>query len=375
MHLSEVYSASCGLKIQQPRVYDQYFPFVEENFITLDTENINYNNFSDVINLINPFLNEKGIKIFELGEPKSPNIPNTNRTNGIISSGQKSFLLRKSKLHIGPSSNYSSQFFSTLDKNLICLVENAQRALPFSWGNPKNHTFLYPKGKNFIEPERLAKTILNKLGIDFKYDYETIFVGAKYHDGVQYVESFPTSVVSLQKYNLPSALLRMDLNFSEEILVEQLKSSKISIYTDKPININILKTFKENINEVVYEVKENNNPEFYSSLKSLGIPCNLISFLPENEINSHKLKYMESGNILPQKNFNFNDLPNHKELQRDNLFYRSKRYIFKDDNPYLSEESLKNNIKSTSAFEIQKVINNDNFWKSMDAISILKKNH
>ena len=52
MQLSDVYSASCGLRIQKPKVYDQFFPFIEENFITLDTENTNYNYWSDVVNLI-----------------------------------------------------------------------------------------------------------------------------------------------------------------------------------------------------------------------------------------------------------------------------------------------------------------------------------
>ena len=35
MQLSDVYSASCGLRIQKPKVYDQFFPFIEENF-TID---------------------------------------------------------------------------------------------------------------------------------------------------------------------------------------------------------------------------------------------------------------------------------------------------------------------------------------------------
>jgi hypothetical protein len=248
MQLSEVYSASCGLKIKKPRVYDQYFPFVEENFITLETEGSNYRYWSDVICLINPILNDKGIKIFEFGDPKSPSIPNVNRTNGVLSSGQKAFLLRKSKLHIGNTDSFSTHFFATLDKKLISLADKKERALPFSWGNPENHQFIYPESKNFIEPERIAKNILNNLEIDFKNDFETIFIGEKYHDGMQYTESFVDSVVPLKQFNLSSILLRMDLNFSEQGLINQLKSGKCSIYTNKPININILESLKANIN-------------------------------------------------------------------------------------------------------------------------------
>ena len=147
MQLSEVYSASCGLKIKQPRVYDQYFPFVEEKFITIDTENANYNYWSDVTTLILPYLQDKGIKIFELGNNKSPIVANTNRTNGVLSTGQKAFLLRKSELHIGSPNSFSSNFFATLDKKLICIVEKESRALPLSWGKMENHNFIYPEGK------------------------------------------------------------------------------------------------------------------------------------------------------------------------------------------------------------------------------------
>jgi hypothetical protein len=301
MQLSEVYSASCGLKIKEPRIYDQYFPFVEEKFITLDTENTNYNYWFDVINLISPYLKKENIKIFELGDPKSPNIPETNRTNGVIALGQKSFLLRKSKLHIGSPDNFSTNFFATLDKKLISVVEKKSRSLPFSWGKAENHTFIYPENKKFIEPERLAKNILNNLGINFKFDYETVFIGEKYKDGIQFVESFPDAVVPLQQFNLPSILLRMDLNFSEDVLRKQLQIGKASIYTDKPININILRELSKNINEVIYEIKEDNSPKFYEKLKSLAIPCNIISFLPPEKVNSLKLDYMEMGHIIPQK--------------------------------------------------------------------------
>jgi hypothetical protein len=373
MQLSEVYSASCGLKIKQPRVYDQYFPFVEEKFITIDTENANYNYWSDVTTLILPYLQDKGIKIFELGNNKSPIVANTNRTNGVLSTGQKAFLLRKSELHIGSPNSFSSNFFATLDKKLICIVEKESRALPLSWGKMENHNFIYPEGKKFIEPERIAKNILNNLEIDFKFNYETIFIGDKYKDGANYIESFPDAPVPLKQFNLQNILVRMDLNFSEDVLVKQLQIGKASIYTNKPINLGVLSNFKEQITEIIYEVKEDNDPEFYGKIKSLGIPCNLISFLSEEKINSHKLKYMEMGNILPQKPCSFKDLPSYDTLNPENLFYRSKRFIFKNGNPYLSEESLKNDIKSSSSFEIQKVINNNNFWKGADAICILKK--
>ena len=166
MQLSTAYSNTCGLKIQKPYVYELFFPFVEEKFITIDTDTNNYNYWGDVIDLIRPYLNKKNISIFQLGNPNSASLPNVNRTNGALNSSQKSFLVRKTLLHVS-NNNYSSQLAASLNKKLICLVESERKALPFSWGDSENHNFIYPESKKFIEPERLAKIILNKFYISF----------------------------------------------------------------------------------------------------------------------------------------------------------------------------------------------------------------
>ena len=371
MQLSTAYSNTCGLKIQRPYVYELFFPFVEESFITIDTDTNNYNYWSDVINLILPYLNKKNISIFQLGNPNSAPLPSVNRTNGVLNSSQKSFLLNKTLLHLS-SNNYSSQLAASLDKKLICLVENERKALPFSWGNAEYYDFIYPESKKFIEPE-IAKIILKKLEIDFKFEYETLFMGDKYKDGVTFVEMFPSTPISLQSLNLQSILVRMDLNFSEQVLAEQLSSGKAAIYTDRKIDITILRKFSTNITDLIYEVKEENDVSFCQEVKSLGIPCNLISFLPEEKINSYKLDFMEIGNILPQKSHSFSDAIGSQKVEMRDLFFKSKKYIMKDGSTYLSQESLNKNIKSTNSSDIQKVLDTDIFWKNLDALTILKK--
>ena len=47
--------------------------------------------------------------------------------------------------------------------------------------------------------------------------------------------------------------------------------------------------------------------------------------------------------------------------------------MFKDNQVYLSEESLNQGIKSNNSNDIQKVINAPKFWQSLDALTILKK--
>ena len=374
MQLVDTYSASCGLKAEKPYVYDLFFPFVEEKIITIDTGNNNYKYWDDVITLISPLLSKKNISIFQLGDKQSAVIKNVIRTNGSINASQISFLIKKSDLHIG-FNDYSTQLASCLDKNLICLIDKKEKALPFKWGNSKNHNFIYPKNKDFIEPERLASLILEKLEINFNFKYETIFIGNKYSDGLQYIEMYPSSPVNLQSHLINNILIRMDLNFSEETLVEQLKIGKASIVTSKKININILKSFSNNIIELFYDIKEENDVEFCEQVKSLGINCRLISYLSKDKVDANKLKYMEIGNILHQKCYSFSDLPDYKSLNLNDLFFKSKKIIVKDGNTYLSSESLNKGIKSSSANDIQKVIDTELFWKYLDALTILKKSN
>ena len=130
MQLANVFSASCGLKIDKPEIYDVYFPFVEKDFITIDTDKNNYANWQDVINIIRPVLSEANIEIFSLGESESVPIRGTLRTNGTISAGQKSYLIKKSKLHVS-NNNLTAQICASLNKKLICIVDNKKRAIKF----------------------------------------------------------------------------------------------------------------------------------------------------------------------------------------------------------------------------------------------------
>ena len=82
---------------------------------------------------------------------------------------------------------------------------------------------------------------------------------------------------------------------------------------------------------------------------------------------------MEISNIIPQNRHSLNDIDNVENYDIDKLFFKTKRYMFKDNQVYLSEESLNQGIKSNNSNDIQKVINAPKFWQSLDALTILKK--
>ena len=84
---------------------------------------------------------------------------------------------------------------------------------------------------------------------------------------------------------------------------------------------------------------------------------------------------MEIGNIIHQKSYKFEDLPNHEDLNLDSLYFKSRKYTLSNKKMYTSEASYRNNLPVENKTDITKVINSWDFWKNLQLFSILKKIH
>ncbi|NKB46947.1 MAG: NAD-glutamate dehydrogenase, partial [Legionellales bacterium] len=82
---------------------------------------------------------------------------------------------------------------------------------------------------------------------------------------------------------------------------------------------------------------------YINHLEQQGLLERALEFLPEEKINAHKLDFMEIGNILPQKSHSFSDAVGSQKVEMSDLFFKSKKYIIKDNSTYLSQESLNKN--------------------------------
>ncbi len=381
MHLSKVYSSFCGVEVNKPYIYDLFYPIVEDKFITIDSNNSSgnsYHHWQDVVDFLIPYLRKEKISIFQIGDEKDKKILHVNRTNEGLSNTQYPFIIKKSLIHI-TSDGFSAQISTANDVPTVILKEEDINDYP--WGDSKNQVIITPPKEeckdanliNAIQPEKIAKAILTFLNIDHEINYETVYMGEKYVDGIEFVESVPDSVVSLKTLQIPSVICRMDLHFNEQNLLGQLQQGKAIVVTDQPIDLRILKQFKQNINELIYVVKETNHPEFCEGARDIGINLILVSYLDEESITEHKLKYMDMGNILRQNCYSFKDVPRHEDLDIDKLYFKSKKYTLSKGNIYQSEYSWKNNIPTKNKSEIQKAHDSALFWKSLELFTILKK--
>ena len=176
MHLIEQYALSCGVKIDKPLIETLFFPVECEKYITLHAssgmESKNYDYFSDVIEIINPYLEKNNISIIQIGAKED------------------------AKLHLGNDS-FSAHVASGFNKKIVCLYSILYKECcgPY-WGDEKDHVLLesdrggqkpsfsnkeYPKTVNFIDPEEIACGVLDLLNIKHDADkIETIHIGSQY---------------------------------------------------------------------------------------------------------------------------------------------------------------------------------------------------
>jgi Glycosyltransferase family 9 (heptosyltransferase) len=387
LHLLTTYALACGAKISKPFIYEAYCPLPEGKYITFHTNtkfgSKNYDYWQEVINIISPILEKAGIKIVQTGLPNDLILGGVVDFRGKTTPNQLAYLISHSLLHFG-SDSFAIHLASGYDINIVSLynIIQPENAGPFFGTKEKQIVFKCyerlnqkpsyspeenPKTINAIFPEEIAAAILKLLNIDFAPSYKTVKFGERYGK-VQVNDFFPNQVVDVP--NKQAVLnFRMDYLFNENALVQQLQVNKCRIFTNKPINLEIFKTFKPSIDSVFYFIDENDNPQFVKQLIQAGVNVALLSRLSSEEIQEKKINYYEFGNI------NLIPKPNPEEIQKlkkiNNLYYKSCQTIHSAGKQYSCRAALELGIKKSQDF--QPIIDNPAFWEESENFFFVEK--
>ena len=147
-----------------------------------------------------------------------------------------------------------------------------------------------PKVINFIEPEKIAQAVFDKLNIDKKIKWKSVFIGDHYP--VKIVEVIPDFVADPSFMKNRALNVRMDHHFDEKILCYWLKNRYLNILTDKPIDINILKYFKKNVAQFTISINDQFTEDYLKSIQEIGI--NLEIFCEDSDkINEYRFKFFD----------------------------------------------------------------------------------
>lgn len=380
MHLVETYALQAGGKIGQMNVYPKFYPLPFDNYICIQPFSKNsksYSYWEEVLQLIFPFLSKMGISIVQVGGKDERALPLCHHTQGKTSFGQLEYILSKAALVLTADS-ISSHLAGYFDIPRVVLISNNYKncVAPY-FGSKWKEILLEPperaagtkpsfaldeanKAIDTIKPEVIAASVASLLQENFFYPFETTRFGGLYN--ARMVESIPNQVVDIKSLNIPSIIMRMDVEFNETNLAAQLSHCPVSIVTNKPINRDLLKTYAKNITELFYLVELDNEPSFIKDVINLGIKCHLMTNLSESVIRPIRIHYMDYGII------SIRNVQKPKELEGiNNLYYKSGKFTLSNGKVYPSHAAYKDNLSiSNFSHTPLPVIDREDFWSEHD---------
>lgn len=378
MHLIETYALNCGLKIDKPFIYEKYCPIPFDKYISFQPcskySSKSYDLWQEVIDQIVPILQEDEIHVVQIGGKDEKPIKNCYHLQGKTNINQAAYIIKRGLLHFGADS-FGVHIASSYDKPIVALYSNSRPENAGPYFSSKDNVKILeiskkdrkpsysaeesPKTINEIDPIEIANSILQFLNMK-KIDIKTSYVGEDYNRKL--IESVPDSVISdISKLGVNSLIMRMDYEFNEQVLEEQLKRNNCSIVTNKPIKYDILNKYKNNISQIIYNLDENHSLDFVKDLKRLGKTFILSTFLSEDFVNSIKLDYMDYSQIIRSVKSEKKDIESLKDKDISNLYYKSNKYTISRGKIYNSKAAYLDNIPFDN--NPIKAIDNSTFWE------------
>jgi hypothetical protein len=395
MHLVESFALNTGLQIDKPYIYDKFVPLsFKGRYITLQPygkyESRKYDYWDEFMDVISPTLKEENITVVQLGLADERAVHGCYDMRGKTDFNQTAYLIRHADLHVGIDS-FGIHFASGLDKKMVGLYCNMlpDNSGPY-WSSKDKAIILQPERKegerpsyspieveksiNKITPERVVKSVCKLLDLNPDFPYKTIRVGKEYH--ARKVELIPaTHIENHEELGVESIIIRMDEYFNEGALQQQLLRCPCSIVTDKPINLNLIKKFKNNINEFVYFIDDAADPKYLDLVKRTGVKLYLLSKLGDEDLNKLKLKFLDVGGIMQKPQYSADNIKELEGKNLKNIYYKSCSFsvfknniyqssVFSEDNPPV--ENIRNVTPSP-------VIDDPDFWDQLDSYLLLEK--
>lgn len=384
MHLAEAYSLSSGLKIDKPYVYEHYTSLPYERFISFNRSN--YPFFKEVINLIQPELDALGIKVLQLmSTPDTADTPvNIPKS---LNFGQWAYIIKHSMLHFGED-NFLFDLAGFYEVPRVILFSNTHpRTTQPYFGDKSKERILANTGPlakpslsqdpnlNFVReiaPELVAKAIMELLNVNWKCPYETIFIGKGYRQNHDIIELIPSAGNFNVDGPMVSVVVRMDYNFNENFLAQVISKNKASIVTDKPINMQLLHNFRNNIGEIVYLINKDSGIDFVKDLARLNVPFILLSFEDrEDVILEIKSKFFDVCTVNFVTKYNLDSFPKIKD-NLNNLYYKSSKRILNGEQEYKTPNDIKISNASLPNLFVKCPTIDDEFLKELDFLFLIK---
>lgn len=390
MNVLELYSLTSGQKIKNINILEKFYPLNIEKYILFQPfskPSKCYDLWHDVLDILQPILKKSGYSLVQIGLPAEPPLPDCIDLHGKTTINQCAYLCSKAEL-ILTTDSFSSHLAGHYNKNLVVLISNNYSECVRPYFGDKNKQivlepdrtkrkplFNYDEGPNKqineIRPETIAYSVCHLLGLNFDYPYETIFVGESYKNKI--LEATLHGVTNISNLGTDQMVIRCDYEFNEAILQQQMQHCPVTLVTDKPINLEILKAYKQRIKQIFYIIAENNDPKFAMAVTRLGIPLHMFSFLSEEKLNPYKLDYLDISPIFHKAVKTKDQIKEISDVPVDQLYYKSSKHILSSGKIYPSKAAYLTNLPNDTINQISPIIDNEEFFKESEYFTLLKK--
>ena len=385
MHILEHFSLNCGIKSSEAFIQEDYIPIPFENFICINNDasidSFCYSYWSDVFEIIKPYLEKADIKIIQIGSSKDQLLPGCEDFRHMQTRHQGAYIIQRAKLFIGADIFYSNIASHLGTPGVILFGPIPPSCTQPFWNKERfkilcgNDQFSYAskesqKTINQIKPEDIANAILEKLKIPFESDQSTEFIGSLYDNKIfEVIPNFSPNPDFLKNSFIT---MRADYEESDEHIGNWSIGRKINLISDRKINLNLINAIKQSIQLMHFEVSSDcsedivsDNIEYFKAIKKLGININLFRKDSEN-IENIRLSYFDwNVEILSQRK------PNEEIINNPNLLFYSGKLIFSNGQKYPSIEHAVNNLDSETG--LNNIINTELFWSESDHYRIISK--
>lgn len=385
MHLIEQYALSCGVKIDKPHIEESFFPVPFKKYITIHAssgmESKNYDYYSDVIEMITPYLIDKDIHIIQIGAKDDIKLDGCEHLNGTTTIRQTSYIIKNSLLHFGNDS-FSTHVASGFNKKIVCLYSILYKECcgPY-WGDKKNHILIEshrnglkpsfsnkesPKNVNLINPETIASGILKLLNIENQLDkISTIHIGKQYAS---------PSVSVVPNYVMPSSFAQgQPMNiwghefFDEGNIVQWAYGRKCNIFLSENMSVKYLDAIRQNINQINYFINDDTDAKYFEVLERGGVNFKLVCE-DKDKINEYRTKFFDWNiHLIEKKQKKDLDI---KDQICDNTHYKSSLQILSNGKIYNSKAAWKQDLHGDN----NSIIDCDEFWEQIDYFKLYNEN-
>lgn len=391
--LIEAYSRNTGLEIKKPFLLEKFYPLEFDKYITLQSGSgmgaKNYSYWQEVILQINPVLAANNIRIVLLGATEDQGLNGVVDLRGKTDIHQSNYIIKRSLLHIGNDSCLAhiagannipliSLYGSTSIENHSPYWYNKEKTIfieSHRFGrNPSFAAQEQYKTIDLIRPEQVVNSAFKLLGIEEWSKKDTYYIGNSFQNVI--VEYVPNCNFTIKGAENTPVVLRLDFHYEIKGLLQLVQQNiKFNIITNKPIDINLLKQTKNNINNLTIEVCDDITVEYIKQLKNSGIKFVLFTDEKDKDkVSKLRFKFFGISKIEQLQKTTLDDFKNKSNLYRNqkefvaelsDLKFNTNKVLFGNGKLYPSKIHFKKDV-SFNLGESAQIIDDELFWEDLE---------